>query len=126
MWITRYFWLILKGIVDKMWITLWKTFFAENAQKRKKSRFLKTSEKVDKNGILLFFKITFFCAILPKNLTLYSVEVSSFFVLFQTCQKRQGDRINLLYQYVFYCLTIRSFYTEWGIQFKLLRSTSLR
>ena len=75
-----------------MWITLWKTFFVENAQKRKKSRFLKTSKKVDKNGILLFFKITFFCAIPPEILTLYSVEVSPFFVLFQTCQKRQGGQ----------------------------------
>ena len=100
MWITRYFWLILKGNVDKMWITLWKTFFVENAQKRKKSQFLKTSKKVDKNGILLFFKITFFCAILPEILTLYSVEVMSFFGLFQTCQRRQAGRENILKQYV--------------------------
>ena len=65
-----------------MWITLWKNFFVENAQKRKKSRFLKTSKKVDKNGILLFFKITFFCAILPEILTLYSVEIKVVFWAF--------------------------------------------
>ena len=90
-------------------------FFCRKCTKTQKIPIFKNFEKKSvKCRFYCFSKLHFFCAIIPKILTLYFVEVSPFFVLFQTCQKRQADRTNLLYQYVFYCLTIRPFYTEWG------------